>query len=423
MQKRFTYIISFILSINLLSAQSNFIDGGIIQTNGDTVLGQLDYQEWTLNPRTINFRKIKTFGTKTYDANSITGFFVKEKNEFYHSAIVDINMETLEPKDLPNFNSKREAFTQFKLKRDTVFLLLVAGGEINMYEYTDKIRTRFLVKKGKEPVKELLFREVGINKDVERAVDIVYLKDYQTQLNLLTNSCSTMKINFDKLRFSKPSLLNVINKYNKCTNSTTYNKEKEKTERFITIFTGAGVPLLFVNSTYPQKIKLKYIYGGIAPLIGLEVCINSGRDRGRKGAGLGFRASKYSHQYIQDEIGYIANAAYFRFYSFYKQTYNAKLNPFVKAGVGLSHFTKNESILTVQYPWYDKPSLIPIRSISNNFDLFVGTGLQKGRFSFELQYEINTNLAYFNRDTRIKANQISLLVGYKFYSVIKQNKY
>jgi hypothetical protein len=398
----FTLFIS-LFGINQSFAQSNFIDGGIVQLNGDTLLGQIDYQEWAINPQKISFKKGNESKVKYFGAKDIAGFVINEKNEYYESAAVEINMETIDPKFLPIFESKRDAFNKFKPVRDTVFLLVLEKGELNFYEYIDKNRTHFFANKKNEPIKELVIRKVFIDDE------LVFLYDYRSQLRVLMGTCPSLNIDFEKLAFEKSKFYKIIHSFNKCSNNVTYIKDKEKSERSFKVLIGMGVPF-FNRVTNNDDNAIKNGFEGVVPLFGGEFLANSIRKRGTRGIGLGVIGSQYSHTYKATSVNYKYNVSYLRLYGFYRQgLWVGKTSSFLKIGTGVTHFF-NSSLIATSYPK---------QLLKNNYCFFSGIGLQKGRYSLEIQYEYNTNLAVYSEIERIKTNQISLLLGYKIFKKMK----
>jgi hypothetical protein len=55
-------LLSILLLVALptaIFAQTNFHQGYVVKTNGDTVKGYIDYREWGQNPLSIDFRTNK----------------------------------------------------------------------------------------------------------------------------------------------------------------------------------------------------------------------------------------------------------------------------------------------------------------------------------------------------------------------------
>jgi len=89
--KKCVFILA-LLAVNFLgSSQSNFVQAVVINNNGDSIHGQIDYRNWKINPQTINF--INAVNEKqAFDAASIKGFYIPGVQEIYTSFSVEIDM-------------------------------------------------------------------------------------------------------------------------------------------------------------------------------------------------------------------------------------------------------------------------------------------------------------------------------------------
>ena len=70
-----------------LVAQNNYQPGFVVENNGDTVKGSIDYKRWDRSPTKISFKSVTQ--SKVYSPLDITSF--KVANEIYISAIVDVD--------------------------------------------------------------------------------------------------------------------------------------------------------------------------------------------------------------------------------------------------------------------------------------------------------------------------------------------
>ena len=85
---------SFCLALTHIAfSQQNYQDGYIIQHSSDTLRGQIDFRDWTINPKTISFQDGR--GEKTeFSAPQIFAFFVS--GETYRSYTVRIHPYSLD---------------------------------------------------------------------------------------------------------------------------------------------------------------------------------------------------------------------------------------------------------------------------------------------------------------------------------------
>jgi len=136
MKKVYKLLLIAILPVFCL-AQSNFKPGYVVTLKGDTLRGEVDYKEWGHNPAEVRFKSTTgisgIFTTANTNAFGITGA------DYYGRFIMPLSMgET----DLSRLSVGYDSTA----KIDTVFLkLLTKGRYLTLYEYTDNIKTRYLV--------------------------------------------------------------------------------------------------------------------------------------------------------------------------------------------------------------------------------------------------------------------------------------
>ena len=207
--------------------QVNFKEATIIQLNGDTIKGEIDYQEWAYNPKKIQFRSKNTQSVKTYTCRDIKGFTISYKNEKYQSAVVDVDNDPVEEPKMKSYESINNVEMKPQWVRDTVFLLIEAQGRLNLFsllQYADD-KPHYFIQKNNEKIEELMYRRAKvINRDT---YSIVTIQGYKNQLQSLTADCAFQKQGFDKLRYIKSEILQVVTKYNTCSGQSSYtNKEQ-----------------------------------------------------------------------------------------------------------------------------------------------------------------------------------------------------
>ncbi|MBK6962819.1 MAG: outer membrane beta-barrel protein [Bacteroidales bacterium] len=124
-------IFAVVLQFILLSAfgQENFVPGRIIELNGDTLRGYIDYRNWDKNPKTIFFRNDIIDIHRTYKPLDIRGFMVED--ELYESAIVDIETS-------PVLTAKIKPDPELHIVKDTTFLQTMIRGTKSLYYLKDR---------------------------------------------------------------------------------------------------------------------------------------------------------------------------------------------------------------------------------------------------------------------------------------------
>ncbi|HRI62556.1 MAG TPA: hypothetical protein PK228_22600 [Saprospiraceae bacterium] len=415
MKKIIYLILLLILTTSVLPAQKNFTDGGLIQSNGDTLHGQIDYQEWDLNPSGIQFRPSSSGAATAFDYRNIAGFFVTGKNEIYQTATVYINNEPSDMHKMPSYSSVGEAIRNFRPVRDTVFLRVLARGKLSLYEYKDNNGAHYLAQPEGDTIRELVARKVNVNSNT------VPLDEYKNQLKFMTVACSTLGVNFDKLTYSDKTLLDVVKKFNQCTGNSVYSVQQEKAGKSIYLMAGAGFPSfelsgpLVSDNTHDDE----YTLTGLAPVFGVGCDFNFSRARGKRGGGLELYASQYSLDHAVEGIfgralTYKVDMGYLRMLAFFRQTLTTgKVSPYLKAGIGATYYFKSD----VSYSYISSAGgmVENIRPTKKGDVCFIGgVGARMGRFHLEARFEWGSNLAEFDASETLKANMFSLVAAYSF---------
>ena len=121
-------------------SQDNYLPGHIITLDGEKLAGYINYLNWGKNPQKISFRKQAEGKKIRYAPTDIKEFGVED--EVYVSAIVDTEVSPVKVGYLeynPNLN----------IKRDTVFLQKMIGGEKSLYYFkSSKDKENFYIQEG-----------------------------------------------------------------------------------------------------------------------------------------------------------------------------------------------------------------------------------------------------------------------------------
>lgn len=406
-----------LLNILHISAQKNFTDGGIIRLNGDTLRGQIDYREWDINPVNIQFRHPPTGETYTYGTASIAGFFVTAKNEIYQTATVYLNGEPSATSEIPTYSSVGEALRNYKPERHTVFLRVLARGQMNFFEFEDKNRTHYLAQPTGDTIRALVARKVRVKGNV------VPLDEYKNQLRLMTATCPNLGINFDRLPYFEGALLNVAEKFNRCAQNSIYETKKEKAGKFFYLMAGAGYPVFKMSGplvSLNTRDKSYSLTGAVAPMLGVGCDFNFSRARSSRGAGLELYGTTYSLDYtttdiFERELTYKADIGYLRALAFFRQNLSSgKVRPYLRAGFGGSVYFKPD----VSYTYISSASgVVKSERPTKKGDVCIlgALGVRMERFFVETRFEWGSNLADFDASETLKANLFSLVAGYRIF--------
>ncbi|MES2448763.1 MAG: hypothetical protein V4546_16375 [Bacteroidota bacterium] len=146
------FILALSLSLPLMvAAQKNLTNAILTDKNGQQKNVKIEVQKWTLNPETITF----------YDSNNSLNEIATIQNtsklsigaeRAFETAIINKSMNKVKYPNLPKYLDSTST-------KDTVFLdVIVEGKRLNLYSYTDTLKTRFYIKKQSGLYEELIFR-------------------------------------------------------------------------------------------------------------------------------------------------------------------------------------------------------------------------------------------------------------------------
>ncbi|MEX8546803.1 MAG: hypothetical protein V5804_04300 [Mucilaginibacter sp.] len=117
-------------------AQNNPKPGYRVTLAGDTIKGYVDYREWDNNPTSFKFKTDPDLKFQTYSIANTSAFAIT-KLGYFEKQIVSVSMNKIQLSELSNVVDTGKI-------TDTVFLKVLAKGKnINLYSYTDQLKTRY----------------------------------------------------------------------------------------------------------------------------------------------------------------------------------------------------------------------------------------------------------------------------------------
>jgi hypothetical protein len=169
-------------------AQGNFKKGLVITSKGDTLNGYINDRAWDENPEKIYFKEIlESAEEKSFDINNAT-FFQIEGGNSYQRWTVSVSMDEVK------YSKLHTGVDTSKVKKTVLLKNLVDGCYVNLYSYTDAIKTRyyFLDKTTGQPV-ELSYRTYYYNSGDFTAYKqkVVVVSNYIGQLKYLATKFGT----------------------------------------------------------------------------------------------------------------------------------------------------------------------------------------------------------------------------------------
>ncbi|WP_157433355.1 hypothetical protein [Adhaeribacter aquaticus] len=184
----------------------------MVNTQGDTLRGFIDYREWDKNPRKISYKE-SLESNKVQEFNPLTiQYFALDGLGAYQKYDGRISMGNVETKDLAITSDTSTAKVSVFLK------LLQRGKSVSLYSYRDELKNRFFLQKANELApQELQFRRYRSQTDNGNNA-IINLKIYAPQLwNAATEfgvSTPELKRRIELAAYSEADLLQVVSLIN-----------------------------------------------------------------------------------------------------------------------------------------------------------------------------------------------------------------
>ena len=321
--KKIQLLLLLLAAFYVTNAQINFKEASIVQLNGDTLKGEINYQEWVYNPKTIEFRQKSTDNRTTYSSKDIKGFIINYKNEKYQSAVVDISNESIETSNLKEYDQLKDVEQTPQTVSDTAFLLIEAQGRLNLFslQYKDG-KSHYFTQKNGGRIEELKYRRVKIK--TRDSTWIVTYPIYKNQLQSLIADCTTQQQNFTNLLFLKNEILNVVRRYNTCKGESFYVHKEKSGQRRLLIFTGVALPSVTLNDDY-YVTTLKTMRGETSPLFGIGFEQSYNRLRNKLAVGIDINAANCKTDFTIDYL-----VLYSRTIHYKVNTISVKINPYVR---------------------------------------------------------------------------------------------
>lgn len=201
----YTLLIIFFPAI--IFAQSNYQPGYILQNNGDTLKGYINYREWDQNPKVIDFKNAPGDEQATqFTPLNVKGFGVNGLETY-------ITYKGLLSMNRTNFSSLPEHMDTTR-KMASVFLKqLVTGKYFTLYSSYDDVKTRFLIaEKGSTPLELKYYEYFNDTHDIVRSATYkgqltFYFGKYYPGKNHLSDRIEYAKYDYSDLE----SLINEAN--------------------------------------------------------------------------------------------------------------------------------------------------------------------------------------------------------------------
>jgi hypothetical protein len=168
---RAVIVLSCVLLLSNVAAQTNYKAGLVVTSTGDTLRGFIDQKEWARNPTSFSFKKNATDAEhQNFDLTTAQYFAVDGDQYVRYAGNISMNANSLKPADVlsPLYSS------------DPVFLkILVAGKGATLLSYRDHLKVRYFLSTVKGKTDELINR---IYPDETQTYQVVVDDRYKQQL-------------------------------------------------------------------------------------------------------------------------------------------------------------------------------------------------------------------------------------------------
>jgi hypothetical protein len=275
MKKIYLSLLPVFLFTTFCFAQSNFKPGYAVTLAGDTVKGEIDYQEWGSNPTSIRFRTPDN-KTRSFTPADIKYFSIDKLDIYQRYSGPISNDETNSNRIL----SGRD--TSFTVQQ--VFLkVLQTGKVINLYAYLDALKPRYFYSDPAtdNAVHELVYRVYhnGNTSEIQKGrttTEATYLQ----QLTAIALKASVLddglQQTMDGTEYTKPDLLKVVTRMNGYTKAQVALTQPGSNEDSFDLYAGLGLNVT-TNTSFDQNgTTIGKSYTSVLPraLFGFNVYLN-----------------------------------------------------------------------------------------------------------------------------------------------------
>jgi hypothetical protein len=401
--------IALMLCATSVIAQSNYVAGTVTTKNNQTIIGEIDYQDWRKTPESISFKQGDKI--RMYKPEELLAFEVKEDKFISRLINIDITEQQL---------NKMHDNDNVLFEDRHVFLNVLAQGNASLYEYYDS-RTHFFAEKD-----DIFLELINRKKLQEGNQDLMTFKKYLGQLNILFNDCNSLKVS-DGLEYRRLPLTKIFEKYNTCVSgdvSESYTKKvvKEKGAFYVT----AGFAFSNFNLDSPYLIFENFDGGSfMTPSFGVAYDIPISKSRNKWVLHTELLYSAYKAEFEPSQLKTITDGelsieqssiglnALIR-YKFKGK--NNKLLPFTNFGFGYNFVLNSENQVSYirENAISDEFQTLDAGNVESYFTLSLGAGIIYNKFSAEARFML-TDKVLGSVHNKNSITNIGLMLGYRLF--------
>ncbi|MBI5858305.1 MAG: hypothetical protein HZB42_11745 [Sphingobacteriales bacterium] len=195
---RFFFItaVFFFLSFPAYS-QGRFFPGFVVLNSNDTLAGEIEHNDWSINPTTISFRNKEL---KKYNISDLKAFTITDRAQYTRFFVsYQLSAEDLE--------DATETFQGPEIKKD-VWLKLLYKAKISLYKLETEKRQFFFVESEKEGIKELVCRVRVVNGELQK--DEQY-KNLLARYGIELNKAEAVQRELESSDYNEDDLVKIFN--------------------------------------------------------------------------------------------------------------------------------------------------------------------------------------------------------------------
>lgn len=411
-------IVNCALFISLAAyGQRNLSPGYIIQHEGDTLQGYIDYRNWKANPTSVSFFEDLEAQPTLFLPSDITAFGVAD--EYYVSAIVDIEISPV------NFN-RLSTSRSFETRKDTVFLQTVVAGMKELYHFEDATyKNHFYIRQDDE-YELLLYKEYLITS--QKGTFAAKNKQFTVQLSNYLSDSPELQPRFEKVSYDKKEIERLFLAYYKDKGATpTFYRPVDKVLYVFGVVAGISRATLTFQGASAHRYLIEADYTSpITPSIGVSMDIVLPRNMHKwsiynellwatnrtNGHFENVQDATYTAADIQFRFSYLKlqNMARYRFPV-------GSIHGFINAGIsnGYAIVARSQRIRTTRLANYENVTqgIVFDNPIRLELGYVAGAGAGYEKYGFEFRYERGSG---FSPLLQLSSNStwVYALMSYRF---------
>ena len=410
----------FFITFETAFSQVNWQPAYIVNLQGDTLNGFIDYWNWKRSPVTISFKNSNDKIIQ-YKPSDIKSFKVNDEN--YLSAVIEVETSPLVTKDL-------NQVSDVSLRIDTGFIQVLVRGNKSLYRYTTiNDKEQFYIS-GVKGIELLIYKRFLKRKDqLESALSIIENKKFVGQLILYFQDCAGIQSKFENTRYNAEDLVDIFEYYYACTRSRPqYQIKIEKTLFNKGLLMGVSNSWLRIDntSTALKYMKSEFFNSSTNPAAGFYIDIILPKIFRKWSVNNEFIVSRavysgtYEEYWNPDHYNIITTNLRYNYLTMnnmirYKRNYT-HFSLYGNVGIYNSLIIDKINKKTTYTKFYSSERTEEAEAFATKnreFGLLIGAGANYKRYLADLRYTTGKGMSNLD-NIGIYSNRIFLLLGYRF---------